>query len=139
MCPGEHSFSEGQSSPFETPWFPDANYSSDFSQALPYLQAHFIHEMTHALQTQQGNENLGDFFTNFISYSGVYKESYEYDYTNLGQPLHVFNFEQQAHIVEDYFGGQIPDEYMDEAQRTISGFQTQPPYVESAEWLGKLY
>jgi RHS repeat-associated protein len=43
--------------PRYTPWFPPRNYVSDFSLGTPNQQRHFIHEMMHVLQSQNGNFN----------------------------------------------------------------------------------
>jgi len=113
--------------PRYTPWFPAANYSNDFSGNVSnQLHHHFIHEMSHVLQSQNGNYNWldGPYFA--IRYASQYGNTYPYDNNDLGRPLSDFNFEQQADIIADYFTGNIiPQQYQNAAWQTIEGFDTQ--------------
>lgn len=122
-----------------TPWFPPANYQDDFSKAGRY---HFIHEMTHVLQSQQGNWNFIDAPGLLVGNMFNYDNAYPYNFADLGKPLHEFNMEQQANIVADYATGRFSGETLDRCKQTLQGFQTQPPSpppryiqdIENANW-----
>jgi len=130
---GKFPFSQGGNTvtPRYTPWFLPQNYSDDFSQ-LPgsdWRYGHFIHEMTHVLQSQQGNWNQIDFLYHYFGNSFDYGATYGFDFEQLGQPLYTFNFEQQAQIIQWYMTdpNRIPDDYRRAWEQTLQGFQTQPP------------
>ncbi|WP_146391966.1 RHS repeat-associated core domain-containing protein [Allorhodopirellula solitaria] len=118
--------------PRYTPWFPMSNYAEDFSKADIDLQGHFIHEMTHVLQSQNGNFNVADFFYHLAKNKLQYGLTYYYDQDDLGQPLYMFNFEQQAKITEHYyegagFHGRFDEATMERCRQTLKGFHTQLP------------
>jgi RHS repeat-associated protein len=117
--------------PRYTPWFPPENYSSDFSQETGRLYRHFIHEMTHVLQSQQGNYNYVDATILKFYYFLSYENAYPFDLESLGRPLYTFNLEQQAEIISMYFTDnpylRIPRDYRCAAWVTIGDYQTQPP------------
>ena len=121
--------------PRYTPWFPPANYRTDFSTSNT---RHFIHEMTHVLQSQNGNYNWidGPYFA--IYHRLDYTKTYKYNLADLGSPLYTFNFEQQADIVADYFTGAIPIANQSDAWKSINGFQTQLPPLDCSDSFGSL-
>jgi len=98
--------------PRYTPWFPPSNYLEDFSLGEPRSRRHFIHEMTHVLQSQNGNVNWID--GPFYALKGQYgdRSVYQYDRDRLGQPLWTFNFEQQAEIAAQYYIGDFNQDEM---------------------------
>ena len=120
--------------PRYTPWFPETNYYDDFSTAPLRYRGHFIHEMMHVLQSQNGNWNYIDgpglWFGNWFDY----EQSYYFDVNRLGQPLWRFNMEQQARIVEYYYLGIYKGSDRALAQQTIGDFETQPPSPPARPW-----
>ena len=125
--------------PRYTPWFPSDKYSEDFSKE-PSRKHHFIHEMTHVLQSQNGNWNWLDGPYHWGKNFGTYKLAYPYDHDDLGKPLYHFNFEQQADIVADYFTGRLTDEERERCKITIRGFRTQlPSFVPDDRYLDPNY
>jgi RHS repeat-associated protein len=137
---GTFPFSQGGNTvtPRYTAWFPPANYAGDFSQVSDWRYGHFIHEMTHVLQSQQGNWNQTDFLYLFLANGFTYESTYIFDFERLGQPLHTFSFEQQADIIKMYFTNApalaTPIDYRERAWLTIQGFQTQPPPLPPIAW-----
>lgn len=125
-----HPFHNGNSmTPRGIPWMAPRNYVDDYSQ-LPegdWRPGHFIHEFTHVLQNQQGNYNYLDFVELWVGHWFDYRATYEVDRTMLGQPLWLFNMEQQAVIVQSVYMGYYTGDDLVRAQQTIEGFQTQPP------------
>jgi hypothetical protein len=113
--------------PRYTPWFIPRLYLEDFSSGSPGLQHHFIHEMMHVLQSQNGNFNWID--GPFYGITGQYDDLavYQYDRDRLGQPLWTFNFEQQADIAADYYIGDFNQDEMMRAAQTLRNFETQYP------------
>lgn len=72
---------------------PDAtHYRDDFSTAEIYLQAHFIHEMTHVLQSQSGIDVR----------TAAFNRTYNY-VLEPGKPFSAYGLEQQGNITRDYF------------------------------------
>ncbi len=84
-------------------YFPSDNprYRDDFSQEDVASeegvasQAHFLHEMTHLAQEQQGIDLM-------LAYASDHNYYYEID-ANSPRPRHTYGIEQQATIVEDYY------------------------------------
>ncbi|MEM6779766.1 MAG: RHS repeat-associated core domain-containing protein, partial [Planctomycetota bacterium] len=118
--------------PRYTPWFPKSNYAEDFSRTGDWREGHFIHEMTHVLQSQNGNYNVADFFYHLLKNRFQYGLTYYYDLDDLGKPLYMFNFEQQAKITEHYyegagFHGKFDEATMERCRQTLRGFHTQLP------------
>ncbi len=68
------------------------NYREDFSQADVNLQAHFIHELTHVLQTQSGINVR----------TAAFDRNYSYTLTT-GKDFSDYGLEQQGNIARDYF------------------------------------
>jgi hypothetical protein len=107
---------------------PDSpNYRTDFSTATPDLKAHFIHELTHAWQHQQGS-NVALSALALAILSGDFRGyGPKYDYGNPVQnPRNWSNYtiEQQANIIEDYY-------------RLSNGLKADKPWV-TIEMLRKL-
>ncbi|WP_146512737.1 RHS repeat-associated core domain-containing protein, partial [Thalassoglobus neptunius] len=117
--------------PRYTPWFTQKNYRDDFSKSKIESQGHFIHEMTHVMQSQKGNWNFTDGPALLAKYGGNYGKSYDFNYNDLGKPLHTFNMEQQARIVEWNYMGIFTGEDLERCKRTLEGFHTQPPVEQS--------
>ncbi len=123
--------------PGTTIHFPPVSYRPDFFESD--LEAHFVHELTHVLQTQQGGTNVltagGLWVRNFFNY----RTSYKYNRSDLGRPLWTFTMEQQAEIIahhyilnRDFPSHPLIPKYVE----TIGGFQTQLPKVRVHTWPG---
>ena len=69
-------------------------WSADFSAGDIWLQAHFIHEMVHVWQHQQG--------VNLLLKRPPFAR-YSYLPLKPGKPFHRYGIEQQAEIVKDSF------------------------------------
>jgi RHS repeat-associated protein len=124
------NYEENAKTPYLTPWFPLHSYYDDFSLAPLHAQGDFVHEMTHVLQTQQGNDNVEDWKWLVIFYAGEYDASYKIDPDRYGEPLWTFNMEQQAHIIENNHKGvygKYAKELQEKVKQTIGDFQTQRP------------
>lgn len=84
-------------------YFPkgDPRYSEDFSKASQDQQCTFIHEMTHVWQHQHGYA-----LRTRRAFCGIFGcKDADYDYTlNSGSDFGDYGLEQQATIVQDYFG-----------------------------------
>ncbi len=95
--------------PKGTAMAPDGNlymygcYHDDYAQQPPMTQAHFIHEMTHVWQKQNG---VLDPIKSALKLNLAYRFNYNaaYFYTlDAARDLTSYNMEQQATIVQDYF------------------------------------
>ncbi len=69
-------------------------YCADFTEAPIAVQAHFIHEMVHVWQHQQGVNLL---------LKRLPFARYRYLPLKPGKPFHRYGIEQQAEIVRDYW------------------------------------
>ncbi len=74
--------------------------ADDFSQAPLGLRAHFVHELTHVWQHQNGVNLVLEKVLMFFKYGALGGYDYELDQ---GKPLHSYNIEQQACIVADAY------------------------------------
>lgn len=73
---------------------PDSKaYSSNFGRAGLGLQGHFIHEMTHVWQHQNGIN---------VVFNGIFQRNYNYSLTPR-KSFTSYGIEQQGNIVRDYF------------------------------------
>ncbi len=124
--------------PKGTAMAPDGNlymygcYHDDFSQQPPMTQSHFIHEMTHVWQKQNG---VLDPIASALKLSITYRFNYNaaYYYTlDAGRDLTSYNMEQQATIVQDYFLRAVCGHGRDTAQcKTAGGWDTTRPLYEA--------
>jgi RHS repeat-associated protein len=96
-------------------FFPPHLYLSNFSTANLNDRMWFVHEMTHVWQHQNGVDVADSGIMLSIQHAGHYHATYAYSNNDLGRPFSTFNIEQQAKIVENYYGGQI------QGNRILSG------------------
>jgi hypothetical protein len=107
-------------------WFhPDGRLAQspladDFSQGDLSVRAHFIHEMTHVWQRQQGIDPALGKFLMFFRYGAM--GGYAYEITP-GKSFTAYNIEQQACIVADLYRARCGGE----------GFRCIPP---GTPWCG---
>ncbi|MBD3808185.1 MAG: type IV secretion protein Rhs [Epsilonproteobacteria bacterium] len=85
-------------------YFDEKHHKDDFSLSSNSDKMWFIHEMTHVWQYQNGFKLIKNALK--LSLGGKYKKNraYCYDDKCVPEPFCAFNFEQQATIVEHYFG-----------------------------------
>lgn len=74
--------------------------SEDFSQASLRLRAHFIHEMTHVWQRQNGMDPILEKFLMLFRHGTL--GGYSYDLVP-GKTFDSYNIEQQACIIADIY------------------------------------
>lgn len=115
------------------------NYCSDFSQEGLEGRKLFIHEMTHVWQYQN---NILDprleAVKELIKHFGRYSDTYAYK-LDKSKDLTDYNLEQQAHMVEDYYGAKqkAPGERtQDDADREVvmKKFLANPSYARRMTW-----
>ena len=112
ICYDKVGITAGKFMPFQpkgTAMAPDGNlymygcYHDDYSSQPPLTQSHFIHEMAHVWQKQNG---VLDPIASALKLNLTYRFNYNaaYFYTlEMGRDLTSYNMEQQATIVQDYF------------------------------------
>lgn len=95
--------------PHGTAMAPDGNlymygcYHDDFSKQPPLTQSHFIHEMAHVWQKQNGVlDPIASAFKLSLQYRFNYNAAYLYKLEST-KDLTAYNMEQQATIIQDYF------------------------------------
>lgn len=95
--------------PYGTAMAPDGHlymygcYKNDYSCEADHWQGHFIHEMTHVWQQQNGILNpIAEAMKLSIKFRFNYNAAYDYKLEH-GKDLLDYNMEQQASIVQDYF------------------------------------
>jgi hypothetical protein len=83
---------------------PGTAYSPDFSQEKdPYKQSVFIHELAHVWQQQNRIlDTRVHWLREMIDHKLNYERTYLYGVSE-GRDLLMYNFEQQASIIQDYF------------------------------------
>jgi hypothetical protein len=67
-----------------------------------YIEAVFVHEMTHVWQYQNGKDLVAEGVATFATNLGSYERAYAYD-LDTARDLLDYGMEQQASIVEDWF------------------------------------
>jgi hypothetical protein len=74
-----------------------------------YMEAVFLHEMTHVWQYQSGKDLVAEGVATFATNLGAYERAYAYE-LDAARDLLDYGMEQQASIVEDWFliGKQYP-------------------------------
>ncbi|MBW7910839.1 MAG: Rhs element Vgr protein [Alphaproteobacteria bacterium] len=95
--------------PYGTAMAPDGHlymhgcYKDDYSCEADHWQGHFIHEMTHVWQQQNGVLNpVTEAMRLSVKFGFNYNAAYDYKLEH-GKDLLDYNMEQQASIVQDYF------------------------------------
>lgn len=104
-------------------YFDKKHYQDDFSLSSNNDKMWFIHEMTHVWQYQNGFKLIKNALKLLLK--GQYKRGQIYCYDNKCaiKPFCAFNFEQQATIMEHYFGAK----YLG-----IGKYADKLPYLENA-------
>lgn len=117
--------------PSNTIWL-GANYLDDFSSADLKMMGHFIHELTHVWQHQNGVW-LKMAATTLSLNGKSYTENYHY---NLGGAFKSYNIEQQTTIFEhQFYRNTFGNPYGDSLIRDYDG----RPIPESSEAIQSLY
>ena len=95
--------------PYGTAMAPDGNlymygcYKDDYTCEADHWQGHFIHEMTHVWQQQNGVLNpVVEAVKLSVKHRFNYGAAYDYKLEQ-GKDLLDYNMEQQASLVQDYF------------------------------------
>lgn len=124
--------------PKGTAMAPDGNlymygcHHDDFSQQPPMTQSHFIHEMAHVWQKQNG---VLDPIASALKLSLTYRFNYNaaYFYTlDTQRDLIAYNMEQQATIIQDYFLRAFCGHGRDTGQcKTAGGWDATRPLYEA--------
>lgn len=85
-------------------YFDSKHHQDDFSISSNTDKMWFVHEMTHVWQYQNGFKIFKNALK--LSLQGLYKNKkvYCYDHKCAAEHFCRFNFEQQATIIEHYFG-----------------------------------
>ncbi len=101
-------------------------YLDDFAEGDPLSQGHFIHEMTHVYQVKHGVDVVPRRIAEFFVGPG-----YDYHLTP-GKTFDEYGIEQQATIVEDYFGlknfGIRPRHALDEPKPSLEDYRKVLPF-----------
>ncbi len=134
ICYDKVGITAGKFMPFQpkgTAMAPDGNlymygcYHDDYSAMPPLTQSHFIHEMAHVWQKQNG---VLDPIASALKLNLTYRFNYNaaYFYTlDAARDLTSYNMEQQATIVQDYFLRAICGHGRDTGKcQTKGGFDT---------------
>lgn len=134
ICYDKVGITDGKFMPFQpkgTAMAPDGNlymygcYHADYSAMPPLTQSHFIHEMAHVWQKQNG---VLDPIASALKLNLTYRFNYNaaYFYTlDAARDLTSYNMEQQATIVQDYFLRAICGHGRDTGKcQTTGGFDT---------------
>lgn len=139
ICYDKVGITAGKFMPFQpkgTAMAPDGNlymygcYHEDYSTQPPLTQSHFIHEMVHVWQKQNGVlDPIASALKLSLTYRFNYNAAYEYA-LDATRDLTSYNMEQQATIVQDYFLRDICGHHRDTGRcQTAGGFDaTRAPY-----------
>jgi hypothetical protein len=104
-------------------------YKNRIDQLDPWLQATFIHELTHVWQGSHSRFSRGFMISSLLSQGKAWllhrDTEFAYHYTP-GKQWGDYNVEQQAHIVQDWF-------YLDHRSQQSSLF----PYIRDHIWTGQ--
>lgn len=141
ICYDKVGVTAGQFMPFQpkgTAMAPDGNlymygcYHDDFSQQPPMTQSHFIHEMAHVWQKQNGVlDPISSAVKLQLTYRFNYNAAYFYKLDS-ARDLTSYNMEQQATIVQDYFLRAVCGHSRDTGQcQTTGGWDNTRPLYEA--------